>query len=139
MPPPPPPATRSALADRRMDEGDLHVVGEDDREMHGIDAERTEGRSKDRQDEKKGRRDLEETPENEQQEIDRQEELPSLEVIIEGELDQFRWHARLGHPVAERQGGGDDDHDRRRAFDAIGDDGEGFLPLEAAIAEEADD
>src|SRR5258708_24764167 len=122
-----------------MDEGDLHVVGEDDREMHGVDPERTERWSEDREDEKKRRSDLEKAAEDEQQEIDRQEELPSLEVIVEGELDELRRHARLGHPMAEGKRGGDDDHDRRRAAHPVGDDREGFLPLEAAIEAEADD
>jgi len=41
--------------------------------------------------------------------------------------------------MAKGEGGGDDDHDRRRALHPVGDDGESLVPVEAAIEEQADD
>jgi len=121
-----------------MNQPDLHVVGEDDGEMHRVDAERHQRRRQNRQHQQQGRGDLEETTEHQQQPVDDQQELPGREMVADDEVDELVGNTRFGHPVTEGQRGRHDQHDGGGAADTVGDDAQGLRPMETAVENQRD-
>jgi len=113
-------------ADRRVDEADLHVVGEDDQKVHGIDTHRGQRGCEDRQHQKQRRGHFQEAAEHEQQGVDRQQEQPGGKMMAEQEFDKAGRRAGFGQPMSDRECGRDDQHDARGAAQTVGDYLEAF-------------
>jgi len=122
-----------------MHQPDFHVVGEDDGEVHRIDAQGYQRRGEHRQHQQQGRRDLEKTAEHQQQHVDREQELPGAKAMRRNKAHEGGGDARLGHPMAKGQGAGDDQHDRPGAPHRLGHDRQCFAWAKAAIEKKADE
>ena len=121
-----------------MHEPDLHVVREDDAEMHGVDAEGREGGTEDRHHEQQRADDLKKAADDQEQDVGYEQELPGTEMLVRGELHDLAGDAGAGHPMSEDERGRDDQHDDAGRGDRLGDNVEDATERKPAINADAD-
>ena len=125
-------------ADRRVDQPDLHVDGQDHAEPDRIEAGGRKNRVQDRcrhQDD--GRRWNEEAA-NEQKNIDEEHQHPSVDVHVGDRQRQCLGQIKRGQHVAEQHGRRDDRQDHHRLAGGIAQDQPPFLRRPHAIDEDSE-